>query len=360
MIFPILDRFLYKEIVKFTFLALASVVTIYILIDVFEEIDYFLNYHTGLPLIFLYYLHILPEAINLLLPASLILATFMVYGRMTRSGELVALRSSGITLFRIFQPAILIGFISIFFLFWSKDFLEIPLKRKLRQFQREKIEKKEIFREERRRDIYYIGEDNYIFYIKELERKGRMGRFTISHLDEKQKVRERYDGDGAIWNGKIWLGKEVFIRRFSQEGESLERRDTLSLLFIKEKPEDFFREIESSEEMRLKELIVYINKMRKIGYATDQEEVNYHLRFSQAFIGLIVILLGLPLAVRLRRGGVTLGLGLGLLFSFLFWGMIQIFRAMGEARLLSPFLSTFLPDFIFLLLALFLMLRTER
>jgi lipopolysaccharide export system permease protein len=355
----IIDRFLSKELVKFTFLALLSVVAIYILIDLFEEIDYFLNYHASLFLIFLYYLHLLPEAVNLLLPASLILSVFMVYGRITRSGELIAIRSSGIPLMRIFRPAIILGFLSILFLFLSKELLEIPLKRRLKIFQREKIEKREKSKEERKRDIYYIGEGNYIFYIKEIERKGRMGRFTITHLDENQKVKERYDGESAIWDGKRWVGKGLAIRQFKKEGEVLTKRDTASLLFLKERPEDFFQEIESPEEMRIGELKRYLRKMKKIGYPTEREAVEFNLRFSQIFIGLVVILLGLPLSTKLRRGGVTLGLGLGLLFSFIFWGLIQIFRAMGEARLLSPFLSAFLPDFIFLTFALFLLLRTE-
>lgn len=360
MRFTTFDRFLLKEILKFTLLALASLVTIYLLIDVFEEIDYFLNHRTGLFLIFLYYLHLLPEAINLLFPASLILAIFMVYGRMTRRKELVALRSAGVPLLRIFQPAILVGFFSTFFLFGSKEFLEIPLKRRLRDFRQRRIERREIPQEERRRDIYYIGEGNYIFYIQELEKKGRMGKFAITHLDENQKVKKRYDGEMAIWDGKKWVGKNVFIRQFSGGGEALERKDTFSLLFIKERPNDFFREIESCEEMRLKELCTHIRKMKKIGYPTDKEEVEFNLRFASAFIGLIVILLGLPLAVRLHRGGVTLGLGLGLLFSFLFWGLIQIFRALGEARILSPFLAAFLPHLLFNAFALLLFLRAEN
>ncbi len=355
----VFDRFLYKELIKFTALALLSVVTIYLLIDLFEEIEYFLNHRVGLNLVFLYYLHLLPEVVNLLLPASLILAVFMVYGRLTRGGELVAIQSSGIPIFRIFRPALILGLATIPFFFFSKDLLEIPLKRRLKKFRRERIEKKELVREERRRGIYYIGEENQIFYIQELERKGRAKRFTITQLDERQRVIKRYDGEEAIWQKNFWLGKNVSIRTFG-ERENFEMRDTISLFFIKEKPEDFFREIETPEEMRMREIASFLKKMSKIGYKTDREEVELNLRFSSPFIGLIVILLGLPLSVRLRRGGVTLGLGLGLLFSFLFWGLIQIFRAMGEVRLLSPFLAAFLPNFIFATIALFLFSTVEN
>lgn len=355
----ILDRFLYKEILKFVLLALLSVVALYLLIDFFEEIDYFANHRVGLTLIFLYYLHLLPEAANLLLPSSMILAIFMVYGRLTRSGELTAIKSSGIILFRIFQPAIILGILSILFLFFSKDLLEIPLKRRLRVFQRKRIERREEKRETRRRSIYFIGE-NYICYIGEMERSGVMRDYSITQLDEAKRVAKRIDGEVASWDGKRWKGFDVSLRRFEGGEEFLEKMDTASLSFLKEKPEDFFREAESPQEMRLKELATFIGKMRRIGYKVDNEEVEYNLRFSSSTIGLIVLLIGLPLAVRLRRGGVTLGLGLGLLFSFLFWGLIQIFRAMGEARLLSPFLAAAFPCLLFALLGVFFFLRVEK
>ncbi len=354
----VLDRFLFKEILKFTLLALLCVVAIYLLIDVFEQIDYFANYHVGLNLVFLYYLHLLPEAVNLLLPASLLLAIFMVYGRMGRSGELTAIKSSGIDLFRIFGPGLIIGFLSIFFLFLSKDFLEIPWKRRLRRFQRERIERRSISREERRREVYFIGAGNYIYYVKELERIGVMRKFSISQLNESLRVVKRYDGEMAFWDGRDWQGVDVFIRTFKAEGEELKREDTFLLYFVKEKPEEFFRDIESPEEMQIGELATFIKKMRSIGYKVDNEVVEYNLRFAQAFIGFVVLLLGLPLAVKLRR--VTLGLGLGLLFSFLFWGLIQIFKALGEVRILPPFVAAFLPNFLFALLGIFFFFHVEK
>ncbi|MEO0109076.1 MAG: LptF/LptG family permease, partial [candidate division WOR-3 bacterium] len=66
------------------------------------------------------------------------------------------------------------------------------------------------------------------------------------------------------------------------------------------------------------------------------------------------------LATRLRRGGVMLGLGLGMLFSFLFWGAIQTCRAFGQSGALSPFLAAWLPNAMFLAAGVALLFTVRR
>jgi len=104
----------------------------------------------------------------------------------------------------------------------------------------------------------------------------------------------------------------------------------------------------------------YIQRMKRAGENVASEEVEFHYRFSYSLIGLIVVLLGLPLAVRLRSGGVMFGLGLGLLFSFLYWGAIQTSRAYGTSHVVSPALAAWLPNIVFGLAALILMVRVEQ
>ena len=100
--------------------------------------------------------------------------------------------------------------------------------------------------------------------------------------------------------------------------------------------------------------------MKRAGENVAKEEVELNYRFSYSLIGLVVVLLGLPLSVRLRKGGVMFGLGLGLLFSFLYWGAIQTSRAYGTSHVISPAMAAWLPNIIFGVAASVLVLRVER
>ena len=117
------------------------------------------------------------------------------------------------------------------------------------------------------------------------------------------------------------------------------------------------RPVEQTNTYRLSR---YLRRMKRAGEHVNKEEVEFNYRFSDAFIGLIVVLLGLPLSTRLRKGGVMLGLGLGLLFSFLFWGMIQVSKAFGYVGALNPVLSAWLPNISFGIVAIFFFLRLKR
>jgi lipopolysaccharide export system permease protein len=79
-------------------------------------------------------------------------------------------------------------------------------------------------------------------------------------------------------------------------------------------------------------------------------ELDY--RYSYPFVGLVLLVMALPLATRLRKGGVMLGLGLGMLFSFMYWGAIQTCRAFGQSGTMSPLLASWLPNIFFLLVGL--------
>ncbi|MEO0093534.1 MAG: LptF/LptG family permease [candidate division WOR-3 bacterium] len=356
----ITDKLILKEFIKFTLLALLCVVTLYNLIDLLEELSYFTRRRVNIITVLGYYTYLTPQAVTLLLPVALILATFLVYGTMTRHREINAYMSSGINLFRLFRIAIVIGIFSIFGLFLHRELVEIPFAQRLADLKRFKIEQRGNTEIQKRRDIYYIGEQGKIYFIKEFESPGTLRNFYILELNKERRPIKRVDVTEATYRNKIWFGKDVYIRDFSGTEELMNHYDSLPLVSITEKPEDFIKEIRPIEETSTKDLFRYLRKMKRVGERVNKEEVEFNYRFADAFIGLIVILLALPLSIRLRKGGVMLGLGLGLLFSFLYWGFIQVAKAFGYVGAFSPVVSAWLPNITFSLVAVFFLTQVRR
>src|SRR5512136_868701 len=102
------DRFLLREFLKLMLLALACVVGIYLMIDLFEQLGYYLSRKVPLITLIEYYACFTPTAVNLLFPVSFVLSCFMVFGRLTRQRELAALQSAGVNTYRLFRP--ILGF----------------------------------------------------------------------------------------------------------------------------------------------------------------------------------------------------------------------------------------------------------
>ena len=122
----VMDRHLAREVVRFALIALTSVVVIYLLVDLFEELNYFTSRKATVFNVLLYYLYSLPSAITLLYPVSCLLGVFLVYGQMVRHRELHALESSGVSAIRLFMPAVGVGLASVVIYLVGHEFVTIP------------------------------------------------------------------------------------------------------------------------------------------------------------------------------------------------------------------------------------------
>lgn len=393
---------------RFALLALLSVVVIYLLIDLFEELNYFTARKVGVFTIVLYYVYSLPSAITLLYPVSLLLAVFVVYGQMTRHRELHALESAGVRATRLFAPTVGVGLATVLVYLAGNELVAIPANAALADLRNCRIEKRSALRTQKRRDVYFVGESGRVFNIREYDSEGVMTGFSIQELGPDRRVRRRFDGDSARYNPNpdkpqryqdtkgtdpeagdpnerprtpraprsgtienrkseignssgVWVGHGVVVREFLADGsERLASADTMVLDGVTETPDDFLRIPRPVHETSTRSLRTYIGKMRRAGEDVSDEEVEYHYRFSYSLIGLVVVLLGLPLSVRLGRGGVMFGLGLGLLVSFLYWGAIQLSRAYGTSHVISPALAAWLPNIVFGVLAVGLLLNVRQ
>ena len=344
----ILDRYLTREVVRFALLALLSVVAIYLLINLFEDLSYFTSRRVSLPIILLHYLYALPAAVSLLYPVSLLLAVFVVHGQMVRFRELNALESAGIQATRTFLPAVGVALLTVFGYLVANEYVTIPANAALSDLRRVRIERRSPPATEKRRDVQFVGEAGRVYFIRELTLTGTMHEATIKRLDEDRRVLERFDLREATWQDSGWVAFDVTHREFRPDGaEILSRHDTLALVGIAETPEDFRWTPRPIDETSTRELRRHIRRLSRAGEDVAEREVEYHYRFSYALIGLVIVLLGLPLSVRMRRGGVMFGLGFGLLVSFLYWGAIQLSRAYGTAHIISPMLAAWLPNILF-------------
>jgi lipopolysaccharide export system permease protein len=356
------DRFLLKEFIKFILLALLAVVMIYVLIDLFEELSYFMSRKVPFLKVVLYYIYFAPSAIDLLYPVSFVLACFMVYGQLTRARELAALQCAGVNTYRLFQPVLLFGIVSIFLIYYGHEFVAIPAATALDNLKRYGIEKRAPPGNQTRRDMYYLADDGKVFFAQQFETQGIMRNFIIVSFDSsRRRITERIDGVEAVWRDGHWYAKSVNVRRFpSDTPEVFNTYDSLPLAGVTEPPQDFTVETRPVEQMQVSTLKRYADRMGRAGSPVDKELVELNYRFSYPLTGLVLLIMALPLAVQLRRGGVMLGLGLGLLFSFLYWCAIQGAKAYGQTGTLSPFLSAWIPNAFFLLAGLALMPTVKR
>ena len=100
----ILDRYVLREFLVYLTLGLVGFIVIFIVVDIFEKIDVFLDHRAAFTLVARFYLYRAPEVVVQVMPVALLLATFLALGQLNKFGELTAMRSSGLSVDRILLP----------------------------------------------------------------------------------------------------------------------------------------------------------------------------------------------------------------------------------------------------------------
>ena len=97
----ILDRYLLGEFLSYLTLSLIGFIVIFVVVDLFQKIDVFLDHKAPAGLVIRFYLYRAPEVVVLVLPVALLLATFLALGQLNKFGELTAMRAAGRSLLAI-------------------------------------------------------------------------------------------------------------------------------------------------------------------------------------------------------------------------------------------------------------------
>ncbi len=90
-------------------------------------------------------------------------------------------------------------------------------------------------------------------------------------------------------------------------------------------------------------------------------KLEFYKKFSVPFACLVFIFFAFPVGLFTRRSGRSVGFGIGLLISVIYWGMLLVGQTLGLRVGYPPFLSMWIPNFVMLVLgSLFFLIRLRK
>ena len=115
----IIDRYLVKQFLQTLLFAILAFTLLFVLIDMMENFDDFIDQNVPTNIIIQYYLVFIPEMVRLMTPVAVLLASLFTAGKMSNLNEMTAIKASGISLYRFMAPfiitAVLISLLSVYF-----------------------------------------------------------------------------------------------------------------------------------------------------------------------------------------------------------------------------------------------------
>ncbi|MEW6455497.1 MAG: LptF/LptG family permease [Acidobacteriota bacterium] len=356
--FPnIIDRYIIKKHVKIFLLSFLSLSFIFVLITFFELLDDIFEHKRSISFLFQYVWFYFPQITYWVLPISILMSTLLTFGILSKTNEITAIKASGISLYRISVPVLLISvFFSIFLFFLQENLLPHSNKRadELKQYIRGVDVPQTYMRIDRR---WMMSRDrNRIFHYKYFDpHKKVFSEISIFNLDKNDfSLKSRYFGvKGYLGNGYIEL-ENAWIREFDEEKLiSFDKKNTVKVR-VEEDSSYFIKEWKEPDQMNHKELKNYIKDLREAGFDTIKFQIDLNFKIAFPFVPFIMSLIAVPFSFSMGKRGALYGIGISIFIGIIYWGFLGIFKNLGYIALLSPFISAWGANLLFGFLGLYL------
>lgn len=355
-----IDAYILKRFLGTFFYSIFLIIIIVIIFDVSEKIEDFINKHAPLnAIVFDYYLNFTPYFINLFSPLFVFISVIFFTSKMASNTEIVAILSSGISFKRLLFPYFLAALILCSLSLYLNNFV-IPIANKKRMAFEEKYVRNTFYNSDL--NIHKQIDPGTFIYLEHYNNQQQMGyKFSLEKI-VNGKLTYKLMAENVEWDSlhKSWHINHYFIRKIDGLNEVLTggaRFDTI----LNFSADDFGRKLANIETLDYFELKNYISTEKMKGSDNVQlYEIERYKRIAFPFATFILTLIGVSLASRKVRGGIGYHIGLGLLISFSFILFMQVSTTFAASGLASPLISVWIPNFIFGLLALYMLKRALK
>ncbi len=310
-----------------------------------------------------YYLYFLPIMFAQVSPFACLLSTLYTFGRLNHNNEIIAMRSSGLSIFQITKTVIIFGLLVSLFAFWVNDRLvpkSLAITQQIREQFGEGTKKQKEKKQEIINNLCMYGLRNRLFYINKFyPATNTMEGIVILGHDEHQELIRKIVANKGVYQEGLWRFYQSITYNFDKNGQIIEEPQYLEeeIMPISETPHDFISQRQRLDFMTIAQLEDYIWKLSRSGATTviRNLKVSLYQRYASPFTNLVIVLLGIPFSLIMRRRATGISsIGVSILVGFLYYILEAVSIAFGMGGVLPPLLAASTSHIIALVFSLYL------
>lgn len=358
----LIDKYILRTFLAPFVYCLAAFVLIFIVFDLFDNLSDFVSGNTPLPRVFRYYVTLVPTVLVFVTPISLLLGILYSLSSMTRNNELTAMRASGISLYRLMTPFLLVGFLASLAVavinetiapraaYWCDKFV-----REQRNPNAEGVHIADPF-------LMVRDKDRRNWFVSRFDtRDFSMGGVEVTSLREDNSTEHKLTAETAQWMDGQWIFKDAVEQKFDTWGNPMGPPrffQYVEMPDLNETPDDFLVFVKKPEFMSARELRLYLNANQGFQRETlARYRVDLHHRMAQPWTCLVVTLLGIPFGNHTGRKGALAGVMLCFGLFFGYYAVMNFSLYFGKEGLLPAALAAWAPNALFLVTGSVLLAR---
>jgi len=397
----IFHRYVVREHCAPFFFAFSVILFILIIKLMLKLMDILISKDIGILVIGKLLVYNLAWMLALVVPMSVLVASLMAFGRMGASGEITAMKSAGISMYRIVSPVLLIAVFLTIVMIWFNNVIlpeanyrasvlntaitlkrpELSIKNRDSQFITDlpqitlRVDRFDyrtnimhgitLFKQDRTDyDTIIVAENGEFKTYPSGDRLAlilRNGEIHRANNTRNQYLRNRFDtftqlikvdfnlntDQKKLKNDRTMTSAEMLknisnIRKMIAEFQL--KRDTLPANLINRDAE-----IERYNFL-INNYLLDINEYR----------VEIHKKNSIPFAAIVFVLIGSSLGILVKRSGASIGIGLSIGFFTLYYLFLIAGESAGDKMYLDPWFAMWLPNFVFGAVGVMLFIYANR
>ncbi len=369
----IFSRYIWREMTVPFILSLCLIVLIFILNLVFQMLGKIAGRGLETTVILEFFFLNLAWIIALAAPMAVLIATLMAFGRMSADNEVTALKAGGVGIGYLLRPALIFGLIVGGLLFYFSDRILPEFNHRSRVLSADISRKKPtmnlqegvfmfdvpdvVLKASKIDQINSTLEEVLIYDESDRERQttiiAKRGKLEFSDRDEAF-IMTLYDGaihqlERADPSNYQETRFKVSLFRFPAPNMMLERR------------ESSFR---SDRELSSGQMMAMVKRLRA-EKKPNQRRINaylveIHKKYSIPAACAVFTLVGVPMGIMFRAGGLAVSGGLAVFFFLLYWIGLISGEDLADRRIIAPWVGMWSPNIIVTAFGVALIIRNLR
>jgi lipopolysaccharide export system permease protein len=317
--------------------------------ELMEHMDKFIAGNAGVLLVGEYLLSLLPMRTVEVLPVAVLLATLFSLGNLSRRNEIIAAMSGGIHPWRCVQMILLCGAaLSLAALLLSE--LIIPLtNRHAKTLWKMDIRHFASLRQTTFENLTVAGEGGVFYSLGLLDVEAKRVENVVVETVQGGLPKRHVQAKSGEWTPEGWVFRDGVERVYRPDGSGMEKQEPFRerTVSLKEAPEDLVPQEPDSEEMNYKQFKRHVRRLRTLGVSTRRQDVELAMKLAFPWTSLIVMFIGIPFAFQ-KSGSKVKAVGVSLAVAFLYFGLMEVGRALGQKPWCPAWFGAWLANLLFL------------
>jgi len=357
----IIDKYILGRFLKILGFALLSFIFVVIIVDLIENIDKFIDHSASAWAIIQYYIYYAPFIVILAMPVAMLLSTMFTIGSLAKYHELDVMKATGLSLYRLSLPILTAAFFIAIATIIFSDTVMVPATIKKNQVKKEQIEKRTPGRRGLRQNVIKSSKDGWIVFAGKYNESNKQGKAVVIQKINDNQVKIALKANSMTWADSVWILSGVTRRVFENNMEiEFASYDTLQADFLPHTPSIMSHRQKKPRDTRFFELLEMIEMKKWMKQDIAKDKVELYLKISFPFINFIIVILGIPLAANPRRSGGSVGFGLSIIISFIYFVILRAGQSFGYNQNLPPLLAATIGNILFLIVGLAMFAKARK